>query len=59
MLSIKDLTDAEFEILWQMYCDFRYCQISPEQLKAYELIGRVLEKEGQARGIIDDWGIEE
>ena len=54
-LNTKDLTEAEFDVLWQMYCDFRYCSITPDELKAYEVFGKLLEDEGKARGLLDDW----
>jgi len=54
-LNTKDLTEAEFDVLWQMYCDFRYCSITPDELKAYETFGKLLEDEGKARGLLDDW----
>ena len=55
MFNTKDLTAAEFDVLWQMYCDYRYCQITTEQLNAYVSIGEALENEGKSRGIIDNW----
>lgn len=55
LLTVKALTDTEFDVLWQMYCDFRYSSITPGELKALETFGDILKKEGKSRGLLDNW----
>lgn len=55
MLNVKDLTDTEFNILWDMFCQYRYNSITKNELTLLESMRSVLINEGILRQLLDNW----